>query len=174
MRIQTISRRSSAGALGGRLSLTELVDAHDSELVQICIVAGATPDLAREAVQNAWLRAAPRLASLRDPDRVRPWLIAIAVNEVRQLWRRQRTGRRLTTSLRGLEATSSIEFAPGDVDLHKALRALDPLDRQVIALTYVAGLDSTEIGQILGLTAAGVRTRRARILHRVRKELEGG
>ncbi len=67
-----ISRRSSAEALGGRLSLTDLVDAHDSELVQICIVAGATPDLAREAVQNAWLRAAPRLASLRDPGRVRP------------------------------------------------------------------------------------------------------
>ncbi len=33
-------------------------------------------------------------------------------------------------SMRGPEATSSIEFAPGDVDLHEALRALDPIDRQ--------------------------------------------
>lgn len=61
-----------------------------------------------------------------------------------------------------------------DIDLVMALGRLPPRDRELIALSYIAGMTSSEIGRLLGLTPAGIRTRRARILQRLREELERG
>ena len=58
------------------------------------------------------------------------------------------------------------------VDLERALRRLGPDDRLVIALRFVAGLDSTEIATQLGGSASGVRSRLARILARLRLDLD--
>ncbi len=52
-----------------------------------------------------------------------------------------------------------------------ALSELAPDDRSVLALHYLGGLNSREIGVILGLTAEGIRTRKARILRHLREKL---
>jgi RNA polymerase sigma factor (sigma-70 family) len=49
---------------------------------------------------------------------------------------------------------------------------LPPDDRRLLALRYVAGLDSTQIATHLGLSASGVRTRLARLLDRLRVDLD--
>ena len=58
------------------------------------------------------------------------------------------------------------------LDLRNALRRLKPEERSLIAMRYGAELDSTEIGPLLGLSASGVRARLARIMDRLRKELD--
>jgi RNA polymerase sigma factor (sigma-70 family) len=58
------------------------------------------------------------------------------------------------------------------VDLERALRKLGPDDRALIALRFVAGLDSTEIAVQLGISASGIRSRLARVLDRLRSDLE--
>ena len=64
---------------------------------------------------------------------------------------------------------------PGDgiglLDLGRALRGLKPEERSLLALRYVAGLDSNQIGQQTGMSASGVRSRLARLLDRLREEL---
>jgi len=45
-------------------------------------------------------------------------------------------------------------------------------DRSLLALRYVAGLDSTEIAAHLGGSASGIRSRLARLLDRLRVDLD--
>jgi RNA polymerase sigma factor (sigma-70 family) len=59
-----------------------------------------------------------------------------------------------------------------NLDLAAALAHLDEVDRSIVAMRYLAGMTSAEIGLAVGLSAAGVRTRLARALTRIRKELE--
>ena len=58
------------------------------------------------------------------------------------------------------------------VDLGRALRRLKPEERSLLALRFVTGLDSNEIGRHAGISASGVRSRLARLLERLPKDLD--
>ena len=58
-----------------------------------------------------------------------------------------------------------------DLDLANALAMLDPDDRALLALRYVAGFDSTELARATGRSPSGTRARLARLLDRLRTEL---
>jgi RNA polymerase sigma factor (sigma-70 family) len=79
--------------------------------------------------------------------------------------------------VRELAVTSPTADAAGgleignDIDLTNALARLSPDDRSLLALRYVAGLNSTELATALGLTPSGTRARLQRLLDRLRKEL---
>ena len=62
--------------------------------------------------------------------------------------------------------------AIGVLDLKRALRRLTPDDRSFLALRFVAGLDSTQLGEQSGLSPSGVRSRLSRLLERLRKDLD--
>jgi RNA polymerase sigma factor (sigma-70 family) len=62
----------------------------------------------------------------------------------------------------------------GDIDLRNALAGMNPEDRALIALRYVAGFDSTELASALNMTPSGTRARLARLLARLRSELGDG
>jgi RNA polymerase sigma factor (sigma-70 family) len=51
------------------------------------------------------------------------------------------------------------------------LARLKPEERTLVGLRYAAGLDSAEIGTVLGVSASGVRSRLNRLLDRLRAEL---
>ena len=58
-----------------------------------------------------------------------------------------------------------------DIDLANALARLDPADRALLALRYVAGFDSRELARATGRSPSGTRARLARLLDRLRTEL---
>ena len=79
---------------GDEVAFAGLVDAHHADMSSVCfVVTGGDAELTEEAVQSAWPIAWRKLHTVRDPERLRPWLISIAVNEARQLARRRRRGR---------------------------------------------------------------------------------
>ena len=110
---------------------------------------------------------------LRDPGQVRAWLVAIAANEARQTMRRQRRATIVDIS-EALDRHGGSDPADliGVLDLERSLRKLPPDDRVLLALRFVADLDSTEIAAQLGISASGVRSRLARLLDRMRADLE--
>ena len=57
------------------------------------------------------------------------------------------------------------------LDLRDALRKLGPDDRALLALRYVGGFNSTELGLATGMSASGTRARLARLLDGLRSEL---
>ena len=58
-------------------------------MVRAAFVIIGDGETAREAVQLAWSIAWRRLGSVRDPERVGPWLVSIAANEARHLVKRR-------------------------------------------------------------------------------------
>jgi RNA polymerase sigma factor (sigma-70 family) len=159
---------------GDEVAFARIVDSYHADMSSVCfVVTGGDIELTEEAVQSAWPIAWRKLGTIRDPDRLRPWLISIAVNEARQLSRRQRRGRVLEISVaRDRSATTLDPDAhAGDIDLRNALAQLSPADRSLIALRYVAGFDSTELARATGMSPSGTRARLARLLGRLRSEL---
>jgi RNA polymerase sigma-70 factor (ECF subfamily) len=160
-------------AEGDATAFAHLVAAHHASMMRVAYVIVGDAAVASDAAQAAWAIAWQRLGGLRDPAQVRAWLVAIAANEARQALRRGR--RRPVVDL----SASLDQRGDGDpaesiglVDLERALRRLKPEERSLIALRYVAGLDSTEIAAQLGGSASGVRSRLSRILDRLRTDLD--
>jgi RNA polymerase sigma-70 factor, ECF subfamily len=164
-------------AAGDEVAFARLVAAHHDDMARVAFVVCGDVDLAQEAVQAAWPRVWQRIGSVRDPDRIKPWLVSVAANEARQLARSR--GRRQVREVavdpeihgaRWADRADPAERA-AEIDLANALAGLDETDRVVLALRYVAGCSSTEIGNVIGMTAGGVRARIARLLDRLRREL---
>ncbi|MGO8947022.1 MAG: RNA polymerase sigma factor [Ktedonobacterales bacterium] len=138
------------------------------------------PSDAEDAAQEAILRAWQQRANLRDTGAVRPWLLQITVNICRQ-WQRGRFGtrRRRTVSLAEAELLSA-PLLVGDLnaaeytetlDLQQALKGLPEQLRLIVALRYFGDLDATEIGFVLQVPPATVRTRLRRALSILRTSL---
>jgi RNA polymerase sigma factor (sigma-70 family) len=162
---------------GDEVAFARIVDAYHADMSSVCFVmTGGDAELAEEAVQSAWPIAWRKLHTVRDPERLRPWLVSIAVNEARQLGRRRRRGRVLEISLASDSMSTPTDPAAraGDIDLRNALARLKPEDRTLIALRYVAGFDSAELARALGMSPSGTRARLARLLGRLRSELGDG
>lgn len=165
-------------AAGDEVAFARLVAAHHDDMARVAFVICGDPDLAQEAVQAAWPRVWQKVGTVRDPDRLKPWLVSVAANEAKQLARRRsrRQVREVTVDDGVHRATGADRADPADraaeMDLANALAGLDPTDRTVLALRYVAGFSSAEIGSVIGMTAGGVRARTARLLDRLRRELQ--
>lgn len=148
-----------AGACAGdEAAFTRLVSAYHEDLVRVAFVITGDPDMASDAAQLAWNQAWRKLHSVRDPARVRSWLVAIAINEARGLVRRQR--RRTVVEIRAAHEGGdgpATEPSASGVDLVNALGRLSPEDRELVGLRYVLGLDATEIASLRGGSPSGTR-----------------
>ncbi|MGH2407693.1 MAG: RNA polymerase sigma factor [Candidatus Limnocylindrales bacterium] len=155
---------------GDEIAFARIVAAHHDDMARIAYLVCGDLDIAEEAEQSAWAVAYRRLKDLREPDRLRPWLMAIAANEARQMARSQR--RRVVRELAIADPTRQ-----GDpdraalIDLANAMATLDSRDRALIGLRYIAGFESAEIGRAIGMSASGVRVRLHRLLEQLRTEL---
>jgi RNA polymerase sigma factor (sigma-70 family) len=68
-----------------------------------------------------------------------------------------------------------VEPAPdGEILIWQVLRRLAPRQRAVLHLTVVEEMRDSEIGVLLGITPASVRSHRRRGRDRLRHVLEGG
>jgi RNA polymerase sigma factor (sigma-70 family) len=157
---------------GDEAAFARIIRAHHDDMTRVCFLICADLDVADDAVQSAWLIAWRKLKELRDPARLQPWLVSIAANEARQVLRRRRRSPVLQIEVMDtLTPESDPAGRIGDLDLANALARLDPDDRALLALRYVAGFDSTELARATGRSPSGTRARLARLLDRLRKDL---
>ena len=155
---------------GDEVAFARIVAAHHDDMARIAYLVCGDLEIAEEAEQSAWAVAYRRLKDLRDPDRLRPWLMSVAANEARQIARSRR--RRTVREIFVADPTRprDIDHA-AMIDLADALRRLDPKDRAIVGLRFIGGFESEEIGRAMGMTAVGVRVRLHRLLERLRKDL---
>jgi RNA polymerase sigma-70 factor (ECF subfamily) len=168
----------TSAAAGNEIAFTRIVEAHDDDMARVAYLVCGDVMLAHEAVQAAWLIAWRKLRNLRDPDRLRAWLVSIAANEARQLLRQRRRRSVVEIPASDIDKEAGPRSAPGahddsKLDLLNALRLLSPEDRAIVAMRYALGMTSDEIGRATSLSAPGVRSRLARAIGRLRKELDG-
>ena len=161
-------------ASGDEVAFARLIAEHHERMVRAAYVVVGDVELAREAAQIAWTIAWKRLGSLREPERIRSWLVAICANEARQLIRRSK--RRQIAEISDTppdQGAGDPADSIGVVDLERALAQLKPDERGLLAMRYVAGLDSQDIAMQLGLSSSGVRSRLSRLVERLPKDLDG-
>ena len=149
-----------------RTAFAALVARYQPDLLRVSYVILGDTSLAEDAAQAAWIQAWRKHHQLRDQDKVRSWLVAVAANEARQIARK-----RLRASVRAASDGFATEADPRLADLAAALAKLTPDDRRLIGLRYVAGLTSEEVGEAVGLSGGAVRHRLMRLLARLREDL---
>ena len=162
-------------AAGDEVAFASIVRLYHEDMRRVCIVVAGDEGIAEEAVAAAWSIAWRKLGGLRDPARLRPWLVSIAVNEARQLIRARQRRSLIEVSVihvdeprGGPDPGATINA----IDLRNALARLDPRDRALIAMRYVAGFDATELALATGRSPSGTRARLGRLLHRLERELK--
>ena len=106
---------------GDEAAFARIIRAHHDDMTRVCFVICGDLDVADEAVQAAWPIIWHKLGSLRDPDRLRPWLVSVAANEARQLSRRRRRRTVVELSI-GDAAASGVDPAGRVGDLDRPMR----------------------------------------------------
>jgi RNA polymerase sigma-70 factor (ECF subfamily) len=141
------------------------------------------PDLAADAVQEAFASALEKAEGFRGDSRVGTWLHRIVFNKSIDLLRRRRRYEplpdeepdQLTPEDHRLAQAGSWARPPDDVllgveakaALERALEGLTPLQRAVFELRETEGRPTAEVAEILDLTPGSVRVH----LHRARLKL---
>jgi RNA polymerase sigma factor (sigma-70 family) len=163
----------ASAADGDTVAFGRIVAAYDDEMYRICMAVARDPLIAADAVQSAWSIAWRKLGTLRQPDRLRQWLVAVAVNEVRKLLKQRQRRLGAETSLDAVEEGGGVDPLTGiaSVDLRAALERLDPDDRALLSMRYLAGFNASELSVAVGLSPSGIRTRLERLLARLRQDL---
>lgn len=171
---QDLGRIVESAAEGDEIAFGRIVAAYQDQMYCLCVVLCRDRSLAEEAVQSAWSRIWQRLGTLREPDKLRPWVMSVAVNEAKSLLRRRRRRTEVELPADPSDRAGGVDPATGiaGIDLRDAMRRLDPDDRALLTLRYVLGFDATELSTIVGLSPSGTRTRLERLLARLRRELD--
>ena len=163
----------ASAAAGDEYAFRRIIAAHHDDMRRVCVYVAGDRAIADEATQAAWVIAWKKIGSVREPARLRPWLMAVAVNEAKQLLRKRRRRAEIEVPTDGSLESGGMDPSAdvGTLDLRRALDRLDPDDRALLAMRYVAGFDSNELAVALGISPSGTRNRLERLRKRLREEL---
>ncbi len=160
---------------GDHDAFTVLVDVSIARLDSAARLILRDPELARDAVQEALIRAWRDFPGLRDPDRFDAWLHRITVNSCLDLARR-RSRRVVEVDLEPIDAPAVTDMA-GDVAdrelLDVALRRLDPGHRAVVVLHYYLGMPLHEVAAAIGIPYGTAQSRLYYALKAMRASVVG-
>lgn len=78
-------------ATGDETAFARIVAAYHADMARVAYGICGDRDVAQDAVQAAWVIAWRKLRTVREPDHLRSWLVAVAANEARHLVRRRRS-----------------------------------------------------------------------------------
>jgi RNA polymerase sigma-70 factor (ECF subfamily) len=165
-------RLVQAARRGDDAAFAALVDRHYATVLSSCRRMIGDGELARDAAQEAVVRALLGLDRLRDDSRFGAWLIGIGLNVCRGLLVAR--DRQLSLETHGPTRDGT---APEPVDLviggelaarvRAAIAALPPGQRHAVALFYLRGLTHAEAAEELGTRPGAIKTR----LHKARGSL---
>lgn len=111
---------------------------------------------AEETLADTLMTAWRKIDTIRDPSRLRPWLLTTAT---RLALRRRRPIRPHVLSLDAANAVASADPSPiGRLELREAIDSLPPRMRAVLALHDVADLPTHEIAAALGRSQNTVKS----------------
>ena len=132
------------------------------------------PELARDAVQEAFIRAWRDLPGLRDPDKIDAWLHRLTVNACLDVARRRRR-RAIEVELTPL-SPQSVGDSTGLVldrdQLERGFRRLSADLRAILVLHYYVGMSVPALAEALGIPLGTAQSRLGRALAALRAAIQ--
>jgi RNA polymerase sigma-70 factor (ECF subfamily) len=188
----SIPPRPSPEGIAARPAFAQVAGAHTDRLYGFCVrLTGGVSD-AEDLLQETLLRAMRGYAELRDPERAKAWLFAIATNTWRDTARAR--GRQVATTPLDTVDEARDEFSLfqtiavedpfpysdelhldflrlfRDEDVQAIFATINPTFRLPLILTVIHGFSCKEAAAVLGVPLGTLLSR----LHRGRKQLERG
>jgi RNA polymerase sigma factor (sigma-70 family) len=165
---------AGAAAAGDRAAFAGIYDRYADRLYDFCIGMVGHRDAA-DCVQEAFYMAAVDLPTLRNPDKLRPWLYTIARHQALRTLR----ARNRETVCDELPEEPSQEDGPDTQAARNELAelvtqaedGLSQRDRQVLDLAYRHGLSVAEIAETLGVSGASAKKMVQRLRDTVQQSL---
>jgi RNA polymerase sigma-70 factor (ECF subfamily) len=156
---------------------------HSGEILAAVCARGMNAELARDCMQEAFLRLWQQWQRGEDIRNARAWLLRVARNlahtDVRSAFRRYGTSP--PQLLGGLPGQSPppldrLERQESSARVREALGQLRDPDRHVLTLRYALGYTTPQIARLLGVPATAVNMRLSRARQRLAEHLldEGG
>ena len=150
-------------------ALADIVGRFHDDLARVSFVVSGDVELAAEAAHGTWPEAWKDLQTPRNAERLRAWLMGLAAKEAK--WLADAGSRARADATRGdagivpaTSAAATSAYRSDELDLANTFATMDSHDRQIVALRYVAGLSSDDVGRELSMPGSAVQARVARIL----------
>ena len=164
-----------AAAAGDRRAFASIYDRYADRLHDFCIGMLRDREAAADCVQDVFCHAATRLSQLREADKLRPWLYAIARNEALRCIRsrnRERTYDEVPETESGEAGPDTLAARSELANLiAEAAGGLSDRDRSVLELAYRHGLDGPELAEALGVSAANAKKMTQRLRETIERSL---
>jgi len=165
---------------GNEEAFTNLVEAYQTHVYNLCYRMLGEPELAEDAAQETFLRAFQHLHRYDSKRPFATWLLSIAAHYCIDRLRRRKFS---IISIDDDEDDGGFELPDADAPnpesemihgeqrtrMQGMLKHLDSVDRAAIVLRYWNDCSEAEIAETLHLTVSAVKSR----LHRARRELAG-
>jgi RNA polymerase sigma factor (sigma-70 family) len=163
----------AAAVAGDEVAFRTIIATHHDDMRRVARYIARDGTLAEEATQAAWVIAWKKLSNVNGEENLRPWLVSVAANEAKRVLRKGRRRAEVEVVADASSEPGGIDPATGIdlMDFRAALARLDPDDRALLAMRYVAGFDSNELAVALGISPSGTRNRIERLRKRLQQEL---
>lgn len=173
-----------AARCGDREAFHRLVDRHREALFRLVVVRIRSRMDAEDIVQEVFFKAWTRLRRLKKGTAFRSWLYQIALNKVRDHYRRRKV-RAIFGSLEEIPEHDLPEAAQSPaggyvqvsrkrfwIDFYRMLDGLAKMEREVFLLRFFDELSINEISRTLGRGESTIKTHLYRALRKVRDRAE--
>lgn len=175
------ARLVMAAQKGDRRAADRLVRDHEGWVRSAIYSVTGRPDLVEDIAQQVWMQVWERIGSLKEPERLKPWLYSIArhaaIDAGMSAKRRKSRSGNLDESedvpdVRN-EAQPAHAAARGELreTLLQAVRGLPVLYREPFVLRHLEDWTYAQIGEVLDLPVETVETRLARARRMLREAL---
>lgn len=159
---------------GDPAGLAATYDRYAEALYAYCRTMLRDPEDAADALQDTFVVAAQKLRGLRDPDRLRPWLYAVARNECLRRVRSRQARAMVDLDQAGEVSDDAVDVDAGlrESDVRSliwaAIEGLNPSEREVFELSVRHELEGADLAAALGVPANHAHA----LLSRARGQLE--
>jgi RNA polymerase sigma-70 factor, ECF subfamily len=155
----------------GAIAFDEFYASFFDRVARALTLAGADRDLARDATQEAFGRALRQWRKVRDMDRPDGWVYVVAMNQLRDHWRRSERRRDRVADLDDGAADNTRAVATR-VSVRDAIAALPARQRQAVVLRYLADLPLADVAEAMGCAIGTVKATLHQALQNMRVELD--
>jgi len=168
---------------GGRAAFNQLIDRFQPDIFRMIFYRTQSQMDAEDITQDVFLQAYQHISTLKTPERFRGWLYRIALNRIRDFYRRKRL-RSLFRILPERPEVNDIDnslFQPPEAEtrlnrmdfwnaVQAMLKKLSKSESEVFLLRFMDHLGIREIAQVLNKSESTVKTLLYRSLGKFKKD----